>query len=167
MFSHQDMSNSLQPHGLQHTGLLVPHHLPDLPKFMSTEAAMPSNHLILCCPLLLLPSIFPSTRIFSNESDVHIGYPNYWSFSFSNQAFQWVSQVSIKIDLFALLAFQGILKSLLYHHSLKASFLWHSAFFIAQLSQLYMTSWNTIALIIWTCVTIMTSLLFNTLSRFS
>ena len=97
---------------------------------------MPSNHLILCCPLLLLPSILPSIRVFSNESVLHIRWPKYWSFSFS------ISLISFKIDWLDLLAVQGTLKSLLQHHSSKPSILWRSAFFIVQLSHLYMTTGN-------------------------
>ena len=118
-------------------GFLVPHHLPGLPKFMSIEAVMPSNHLIPCCPLLLLPSIFPQNQGLFQWVRCSHQVAKLLELQFQHQAFQWVSQVSIKIDWFALLAFHGILKSLLHHHSLKASFIWHSAFSIAQLSQLY------------------------------
>ena len=106
-----------------------------LPKFMSIELVMPSNHLILCCPLLLLPSIFPSIRVFSNESAVQIRWPKYWSFSFSfSPSNEYSGLISYKIDWFDLLAVQGILKSLLQHHSSKASILQHSAFSMVQLS---------------------------------
>ena len=103
-----------------------------LPKFMSVESVMPSNHLILCHPLLLLlPSIFPSIRVFSNESAVCIGWPKYWSFSFNiSSKNEYSGLLSFRINWFDLLAFQGILKSLLQHHSSKASILWHSAFFM-------------------------------------
>ena len=110
-------------------------------KLMSIESAMPSNHLIFCHPLLLLPSIFPSIRIFSNDSVLWIRWPKYWSFSFSiNPSNEYLGLVSFRIDWFDLLAVQGTLKSLLYHHSLKASIIWCSAFFMVQLSHLYMTT---------------------------
>ena len=119
-------------------------------KLMSIESVMPSNHLILCCPLLLPPSILPSIKVFSNESVFHIGWPN-WSFTFSiSPSNEYSGLVSFRIDWFDLLAVQGILKSLLQHHSSKASVLWHSAFFIVQLSHPYMTTGRTIALTRWT-----------------
>ena len=103
-------------------------------KFMPIESVMPSNHLILCHPLLLLPSIFPSMRIFSSESVLHIRWPKYWRFSFSlSPSSEYSGLISFTIDWFELLAVQGTLKSLLQHHSLKASLLWHSAFFMVQL----------------------------------
>ena len=106
-----------------------------LPKLMSIESMMPSNHLILCCPLLLLPSIFPSIRIFSSESVLPIRWPKYWSFSFSiRPSNEHPGLISFRIDWLDLLAVQGTLKSLLQHHSSKASILWHLAFFIVQLS---------------------------------
>ena len=106
-----------------------------LPKLMPTESVMPSNHLILCCPLLLLPSIFPSIRGFSNESALLISWPVYWSFSFTNSpSNEYSGFISFKIDWFDLLAVQGTPKSLLQHQNSKASILWHSAFFIVQLS---------------------------------
>ena len=109
-------------------------------KFMSTESVLPSNHLILCHPLLLLPSIFPSIRIFSNELVLHIRWPKYWSFSFSiSPSNEYSGLISFRIDRFDLLAVQGTLKSLLQHHSSKASIFWHSAFFTVQLSHPYMT----------------------------
>ena len=109
-------------------------------KLMSIESVMPSNHLMLCRPLLLLPSIFPSVRVFSNESVLHIRWPNDWSFSFSiNPSNEYSGLISFRIDWFDLLAVQGTLKSLLQHHTLKASILQCSAFFIDQLSHLYMT----------------------------
>ena len=114
-------------------------------KFMSIESVMPSIHLILCHPLLLLPSIFSSIRGFSNESAVCIRGPKYQSFSFSISPFNDSGLISFKIDWLALLAVQGTLKSLLQHHSSKASILWHSAFFIVQLSHPYMTTGKTIA----------------------
>ena len=120
---------------------------------MSIESVMPSNHLILWCPLLLLPSIFPSISIFSNESALCIRWPKYWSFSFSiSPSKEYSGLISLSIDRFDLLAVQGTLKSLLQHHSSKASILWHSAFFMVQLSHPYMTTGKTIALTIWTCV---------------
>ena len=108
-------------------------------KPMSIESVMPSNHLILCSPLLLLPSNFPSIRVFSNESALHIRWPNYWSFSFSiSPSNEYLGLISFRIDWFDLLAVQRILKSLLQHHSSKASILWLSAFFMVQLSHPYM-----------------------------
>ena len=105
------------------------------PKPMSIESVMPSNHLILCCPLLLLLSIFPSSRVFSNESALHIRWPKYWSFSFNiSPSNEHPGLISFRMDQLYLLAVQGTLKSLLQHHSSKASILWHSAFFIVQLS---------------------------------
>ena len=116
-------------------------------RLMSFELVMPSNHLILCCPLLLPPSIFPSIRIFSNESVLPIRWPKYWSFSFSiSPSNEYSRLISFRMDWLDLLAVQGILKSLLQHHSSKASILWCSAFFIVQLSHLYMTIGKTIAL---------------------
>ena len=110
-------------------------------KLMSSESVMPSNHLILCLPPLLLPSIFPSIRVFSNKLLLHIRWPNYWSFSFSiSPSNEYSGLISSRIDWFDLLAVQGTLKSLLQDHSSKASILWHSAFFIVQLSHPYMTT---------------------------
>ena len=120
---------------------------------MSIESVMPSNHLILCCALLLLPSIFPSIRIFSNESVLHIRWPKYWSFSFSISPFnEYSGLISFRIDWLDLLAVQGTLKSLLQHHSLKASILWLSAFFRVQLSHLYIITGKTIVLTRWTFI---------------
>ena len=118
---------------------------------------MPSNHLILCRPLLLLPSIFPSIRVFSNESPLRIRWPKYWTFSFSiSPSNEYSGLISFRIDWFNLLAVQGTLKSLLQHHSSKASVLWLSVFFMVQLSHPYMTTGNTIALTRWTfAVTLM------------
>ena len=117
------------------------------PKPMSTESVMPSNHLILCCPLLLLPSIFPSIRIFSNESALRIRWPKYWSFSFNiSPSNEHPGLVSFRMDWLDLLAVQGALKSLPLYHSSKASILRHSAFFTVQLSHPYMTTGKTIAL---------------------
>ena len=131
-------------------------------KLMTIESVMPSNHLILCCPLLLLSSIFPSMRVFSNESDLHIRWPKYWSFSFSISP---SNDYSFRIDWFDLLAVQWTLKSLLQHHSSKASILWHSPFFMVQLSHPYVTPGKTIALIGRTFVSKVMSLIFNMLSR--
>ena len=117
------------------------------PKPISIELVMPSNHLILCHPLLLLPSIFPSIGVFSNESALCIRWPKYWSFSFNiRPSSKHPGLISFRMDWLDLLAVQGTLKSLLQHHSSKASVLWHSAFFIVQLSYPYMTTWKTIAL---------------------
>ena len=122
-------------------------------KLMSIESVMPSNHLILCRPLLLPPSIFPSIRVFSNESVLHIRWPKYWSFSFSiSPSNEHPGLISFRMDWLDLLAVQGTLKSLLQHHSSKASVLQHSAFFIVQLAHPYMTAGKTIALIRWTSV---------------
>ena len=127
---------------------------------------MASNHLILCHPLLLLPSIFPSNKVFSNESVLHIRWPKYWSFSFSiSPSNEYSGLISFRIDWLDLLAVQGTLKSLLQHHSSKASILWHSAFFIVELWHPYMTTGKTIALIRWTFIGKVMSLLFNMLSR--
>ena len=120
-------------------------------KLMSIESVMPSNHLILCCPLLLLPSIFPSIRVFSNESALRIRWTKYWSFSFSiSPSNEHPGLISFRMDWLDLLAVQGTLKSLLQHHSSKASILLCSAFFIVQLSHPYMTTGKTIALTRWT-----------------
>ena len=114
---------------------------------MSIASVMPSNHLILCCPLLLLPSMFPSIRVFSSESDFHIRWPKYWSFSFSiSPSNEYSGLISFRIDWFDLLPVEGTLKSVLQHHSSKASILRRSAFFIAQLSHPSMTTGKTIAL---------------------
>ena len=133
---------------------------------MSIESVMPSNHLILCHPLLLLPSIFPSIRVFSNESPLHIRWPKYWSFSFNiSPSSEHPGLISFRMDWLDLLAVQGTLKSLLQHHTSKASILRRSAFFTVQLSHPYMTTGKTIA---WTRQTFadkVMSLLFNMLSR--
>ena len=137
-----------------------------LPKFKFIASVMPSSHLILwCCPLLLLPSIFPSIKDFSSESAVHIRWPKYWSFSFSICPSKVYSEL-ISFNWFDFFAVQGTLKSLFPCHSSKASILWCSAFFTFQLLQLYMTTGKTIALTIWTFVSRVMSLLLNTLSRF-
>ena len=128
---------------------------------------MPSNHLILCHPLLLLPSIFPIIRVFSNESVLCLRWPKYWSFSFNvSPSNEYSGLISFRMDWFDLHTVQEILKSLLQHHSSKASILWHAAFFIVQLSHAYMTTGKTIALIRWTFAGTIMSLLFNMLSRF-
>ena len=125
----------------------------NLLKLMSIASVMPSNHLIFCRPLVLLPSIFPSIRVFPSESVLHIRWPKYWSFSFSiSPSNEHPGLISFRMDWFDLLAIQGTLKSLLQHHSSKASILWLSAFFIVQLSYPYMTTGKTIALTRWTFV---------------
>ena len=137
-----------------------------LRKLMSIESVMPSNHLILCCPLLLLPSIFPSIRVFSNESVLHIRWPKYWSFSFNiSLSSEYSGLISFRINWFDLLAVQGTLKSLLQHHRSKASILQCSAFFMVQLSHPYMTTGKTIALTRRTFIDKVMSLLLNMLSR--
>ena len=127
---------------------------------------MPSSHLILCCPLFLLPPIPPSIKVFSNESTLCMRWPKYWSFSFSIIPSKEIpGLISFRMDRLYLLAVQGTLRSLLQHHSSKASVLWHSAFFIVQLSHPHMTTGKTIPLIRWTFVGKVMSLLFNMLSR--
>ena len=144
----------------------VHHQLPEFLKFMSIKLVMPSSHLILCRPLLLLPPISPSIRVFSNESTLCIRWPKYWSFSFSiSPSNEHSGLISFRMDWFYLLAVQGTLKSLLQHHSSKASILWCSAFFTVQLSHQYMTTGKTIALTRRTFVGKAISLLFNILSR--
>ena len=134
-------------------------------KLTSIELIMPSSHLILCCPLLLLPSIFPSIRVFSSESDLWIRWPNYWSFSFNiSPSNEYSGLIFFRIDWLDLLAVQGTLKSLLQHHSSKASILWCSASSVIQLSHPYMTTGKTIALTTQTLL-VSNSLLFNMLSR--
>ena len=162
------MSDSLRPHEPQYARPPSPSitNSWSLPKLMSIESVMPSNHLILYRPLLFLPSIFPSIRVFSNESALRIRWPKYWSFSFNiSPSNEHPGLISFRMDLLDLLAVQGTLKSLLQHHSSKASILWHSAFFIVQFSHLYMTTGKTIALTRWTFVGKIMSLLFNMLSR--
>ena len=133
---------------------------------MSIELVMPSNHHTLCCPLLVMPSIFPSIRVFSNESALCISWPNYWSLSFSiSPSNEWSRLISFSIDWLDLLAVQGTLSSLFQHHSLKASVLRISAFFIVQHSHPYMTTGKTIALTRWTFAGKVMSLLFDMLSR--
>ena len=135
-------------------------------KLKSIKSVMSSNHLILCHPLLLLPSIFPIIRVFSNESVLHIRWPKNWSFSFSiSPSSEHPGLISFRMDWLDLLAVQGNLKSLVQHRSSKVSVLWHSAFFMVQLSHPYMTTGKIIALTRWTLVSKITSLLFNMLSR--
>ena len=142
-------------------GLPVHHQLPCLPKLMSIESVMPSNHLILCPPLLLLPSIFSSIRVFSSESTLRIRWPKYWSFSFNiSPSNEHPGLISFRMDWLDLLAVQGTL-SLLQHHSSKASILCCSAFFIVQLSHSYMTTGKHRALTRWTFNDKVKSLLFN------
>ena len=138
------MSDSLRPHGLQHARLPCPSPTPGAwLKLMFTESVMPSNHLILCCPLLLLPSVFPSIRV--NESALRIRWPKYWSFNISPPN-EYSGLISFRMDWLDLLAVQGTLKSLLQHHSSKASVLQCSAFFMVQLLHPYMTTGKTIDL---------------------
>ena len=153
-------------------GLLVHHQLPEFTQthvhslLMSIESVIPSNHLILCRPLILLPPIPPSTRVFSNESTLLIRWPKYWSFSFSiSPSNEHPGLSSFRMDWLDLLAVQGALKSVLQHHSSKASILRHSAFFTVQLSHPYMTTGKTIALIRWTFVGKVMSLFFNMLPK--
>ena len=155
------MPDSLRPHGLQHARPPCPSPTPGVCSNSCIELAMPSNHLILCLPLLLLPSIIPRIRGFSNESVLHIRWTKYWSFSFNISPSNEYPQL-ISLDL---LAVQGTLKSLLQYHSSEASILRCSAFFIVQLSHPYMTTGKTIALTRWTFVGKVMSLLFNMLSR--
>ena len=135
------MSNSLRPHGLQHTRLSYPSPTPRAYSNSYIKLVMPSNHLTLCCPLSFLPSIFPSISVFSNESVLHIRWPKYWSLGFSiSPSNGYSGLISFKIDWLNLLAVQGTLKIFLQHHSSKALILKHSAFFMVQLSHLYMTT---------------------------
>ena len=132
LFTHSVVSDSLQTHGLQHARLsrLSITNSQSLLKLMSIELVMPCNHLILCCPLLLLPSIFPSTRVFSSELVLHIRWPKYWSFSFSiSPSNEYSGLISFRTDWFDLLAVQGTLRRFLQHHSSKTSIPWRSAFF--------------------------------------
>ena len=159
------MSTSLRPHGVQHTRPPCPSPSWSLLKLMSTESVMPSNHLILYRPLLLLPSIFPSIRVFSSASVLCIRGPQYWCFSVTiGPSNEHSGLISFRMGWLDLLEVQGTLKSLLQHHSSKASFLWCSAFFIIQLSHPYMTTGKTIALTRRTFVDKGPSLLFNMLS---
>ena len=160
------MSDSATPWTAAHQASLSISNARSLPKFMSIESGMPSNHLILCRPLLLLPSIFLSIRVFYNKSVLRIRWPKYWSFSFSiSPSNEHPRLISFRMDWLDLLAVQGTLKSLLQYHSSKASILWCSAFFIVQLSHPYVTTGKTIALARLTLVDKVMSLLFNMLSR--
>ena len=142
-------------------GLPVHNQLSELLKLMFIQSVMSSNHLILCCSLLLLPSIFPRIRVFSNESALCIRWPNYQSFSFNiSPSNEQPGLISFRMDWLDLLTVQGTLKSLLQHHSSKVSILWHSTFFIVQLSHPYLTTGKTIVLTRWTFVGKVTSLLF-------
>ena len=158
------MSDSFQPHAwtVAHEAFLSITNSQSLLKLMFIKLVMSSNHLILCCRLLLLPSVFPSIRVFSNESVLHIRWPKDWSFSFSiSPSNEYSGLISFRIDWLDLLAVQGALQ----HHSPKASVLWHQAFFTVQLSHPYMTTGKTIALTRRTFVGKVMSLLFNMLSR--
>ena len=147
-------------------GLPIHHQSWSLLKLMSIKSVLPSNHLILCPPLLLPPSIFPSIRVFSNESALRNRWPKYWSFSINiSLSNEYLGLISFRMDWLDLLAVQGTLKSLFQHRSSKASILWHSAFFIVQLSHPYMTTGKTIALTRQTFVGKVMFLLFNMLSR--
>ena len=162
-FSHSVLSHPLLPHRLQASLAIT--NSKNLLKLISVEWVMLSNHLILCRPLLLLPSILPNIKVFSNES-ILIQWPKYWSFSFSiSLSNEYSGLISFRIDWLDLLAVEGTLKSLLQHHSSKASILRHSAFFIVQLTHPYITSGKTIALTRCTFVGKVMSLLFNMLSR--
>ena len=165
-FSHSVVSNSETPWAAACQASLSITNSQSLLKLMSTESMLPSNHLILCCPLLLLPLIFPSIRVFSSESVFHIRWPKYWSFSFNiGPSNEYSGLISFRTDWLDILAFQGTLKSLLQHHSSKASTLQRSAFFIAQVSHPYMTTGNTIALTRYTFVCKVMPLFFNMLSQ--
>ena len=165
-FSRSVVSDSLKPHESQHTRPPCLSPTPGVhPNSTSIESAMPSSHLILCHPLLLHP-IPPSIRVFSNESTLCMRWPKYWSFSFSiSPSKEHPGLIAFRMDWLDLLAVQGTLKSLLQHHSSKASILWWSAFFTVQFSHPYMTTGKTIALTRWTFVGKVVSLLFNMLSR--
>ena len=164
-FSRSVVSHSLQPTTAHQASLSIFNSW-SLPKLISIESVMPSNHLFLCPPLPLLPSIFPSIRVFSNESVLRVRWPNYWSFSFNiSSSNEHSGLISFRMDWLDLLAVQGTLKSLLQHHRSKASILWCSAIFIVQLSHPYMSTGKTIALTRWTFVGKVMSLLFNMLSR--
>jgi len=165
-FSGSVMSDSATPWTAARQASLYITNSWSLLKLMSIESVMPSNHLILCHPLLLLPSIFPSIKVFSNESVLHIRQPKYWSFSFSvSPSNEYSGLISFRMDWLDLPAVPGTLKSLLQHHSSKSSILLRSAFFKVQLSHPYMTTGKTIALTRWTFVGKVVSLLFNMLSR--
>ena len=166
-FSYSVIFDTLRPHGAHQASLSITNSW-SLLKLMSIESVMPSNHLILCRPLLLRPSMFPSIRVFFNESVLHIRWPKYWSFSFSfriGPSNEYSGLISFRIDWLDLLAVQETFKSLLQHHSSKASILRHSAFSMVQLSHPYMTTGETIALTRRTFVSKVMSLPFNMLSR--
>ena len=166
-FSRSDVSDSLQPHESQHARPPCPSPPPGVHSdSTSIESVMPSSHLILCRPLLLLPPIPPSIRVFYNESTLCIRWPKDWSFSLSiSPSKEHPGPISFRMDWLDLLAIQGTRKSLLQHYSSKASILWCSAFFIVQFSYPYMTTGKTIALTRWTFVGKVMSLLFNMLSK--
>ena len=160
MFTHSVVSDSATPWTTACQASLSFTRSCSLFKLMSIESVMPSNHLILCRPLLFLPSIFPSIRVFPNESALHIRWPKYWSFSFNiSPSNQHSGLISFRMDWLNLLAVKGTLKSLLQHHSSKASILRHSAFFLVQLSHRYMTTGKTIALTRW--IFVYWNLMFN------
>ena len=165
-FSHSVVSDSLWPQWIAacQASLSITNSQ-SLLRLMSIESVMPSSHHIICRPLLLLPPIPPSIRVFSNQSTLCIRWPKYWSFSFSISPHEHPGLISFRMDWLDLLAVQGTLKSLLQHHSSKESIFWHSAFFTVQLSHPYMTTGKTIALTRWTFVDKVISLLFNMLSR--
>ena len=155
------MSDSLQPHGLQYTRLPCPSPTPGAYSNSCPLSRWCHPTILSCFPLLLLPSIFPSIKVFSNDSVLHIRWPKYWSFSFSiSPSNEYSGLISFRIDRLDLLPVQGTLKSLLQHHSLKVSILWHSAFFTVQLSHPYMMTGKIIALTGWTFVGQVKSLIF-------
>ena len=161
-FSHSVVSDSLQPHELQHARPPCPSPTPGVHSNSCIESVMPSNHLILCCPLLLLPPIPPSIRVFSNESTLRMRWPKYWSFSFNIiPSKEHPGLISFRMDWLDVLAVQGILKSVLQHHTSKTSILRRSVFFTVQLSHPCMTTGKTIALTRRTFVGKVMSLLFN------
>ena len=161
------MSDSLQPHELQHARLTCSSPTPGFNQTHAIKSVMPSNHLILCRPFLFLPSVFPSIRVFSNELAPRIRWPKYWSFSFIiSPSNEHPGLISFRMDRLDLLAVQGTLKSLVQHHSSKVSILRLSAFFIVQLSHPYTTTGETTALTIQTLVSKVMFLLYNMLSRF-
>ena len=165
-FNRSVMSDSLWPHESQHARPPCPSQTPRVYSLMSIKSVMPFSHLILCHPLLPLPPVPPSIRVFSNESTPLMRWPKYWSFSFSvSPSNEQPRLISFRMDRLDLLAVQGTLKSLLQHHSSKASIIWHSALFTVQLSHPYMTTGKTIALTRRTFVGKVMSLLFNMLSK--
>ena len=161
------MFNSLRPHERQHVRPLCPSPTPGVNPNPCPLSRMPSSHPILCCPLLLLPSMFPNIRVFSSESVLHIRWPKDWSFTFSvSLSNEYSGLIFFRIDWFDLLAVQGTLKSLFQHRNLKALILWCSGIFMVQLLHLYVTTGQTIALTMQTFVSKGMSLLFDMLSRF-